>query len=59
MKLHNLTSFFWPSLCGLLLGLCILAYQSQPTSTEQDFSLAVEQAAPAPALGGPLAEQGD
>ncbi|WP_372863486.1 trypsin-like peptidase domain-containing protein [Spongiibacter sp.] len=46
MKLHFLKSLFWPSICGLLLGLYILSYQ--PTgSAPQDFSKAVEQAAPA------------
>lgn len=47
MKLHTLTSFFWPSLCGLLLGFCILSYRAQPEPVAQDFSIAVEQAAPA------------
>lgn len=47
MKLHSLQSLFWPSLCGLLLGLCILAYQPTKASAPQDFSAAVEAAAPA------------
>ncbi len=44
MKLHFLKTLFWPSICGLLLGLVILSYR--PTDS-RDFSTAVERAAPA------------
>ncbi|WP_372879673.1 trypsin-like peptidase domain-containing protein [Spongiibacter marinus] len=46
MKLHFLKTLFWPSICGLLLGLFILSYQPGGAAPG-DFSAAVEKAAPA------------
>lgn len=46
MKLHFLKTLFWPSICGLLLGLAILSYQTDKQAPG-DFSAAVEKAAPA------------
>lgn len=46
MNLSGIRNFFWPSLCGLLLGLCILAYLPEKDD-QSDFTQAVERAAPA------------
>jgi S1-C subfamily serine protease len=42
---HSLKPLIWPTICGLLLGLCILAYL--PSQRDQDYIYAVEHAAPA------------
>lgn len=47
MNLSGIRNLFWPSLCGLLLGLCILAYLPEKEATQSDFTRAVERAAPA------------
>ncbi|WP_269617790.1 trypsin-like peptidase domain-containing protein [Zhongshania sp. BJYM1] len=45
MTRHSLKPLIWPTICGLLLGLCILAYL--PSQRDQDYVYAVEHAAPA------------
>ncbi len=45
MKLPNPKNLIWPTLCGVLLGLCILAYL--PGQRDHDYVYAVERAAPA------------
>jgi serine peptidase DegS len=45
LTLPSPKTLFWPVTCGILLGLCILAYL--PGQRDQDFAYAVEHAAPA------------
>ncbi len=45
MKRNGLYNLFWPIICGILLGLCILAYGRG--GNNNDFAAAVERAAPA------------
>lgn len=45
MTRHSLKPLIWPTLCGILLGLCILAYL--PGQRDHDYVYAVEHAAPA------------
>jgi serine protease DegS len=42
---YSLKPFIWPTVCGILLGLCILAYL--PSQRDHDYVYAVEHAAPA------------
>ncbi|CAA0083330.1 Serine endoprotease DegS [Zhongshania aliphaticivorans] len=45
MTRHSLKTFIWPTVCGILLGICILAYL--PGQRDNDYTYAVEHAAPA------------
>tara|TARA_R110000772_G_scaffold64210_1_gene143654 strand:- start:43349 stop:44413 length:1065 start_codon:yes stop_codon:yes gene_type:complete len=45
LNLPNPKTLIWPTLCGALLGLCILAYL--PSQRDRDYVYAVEKAAPA------------
>ncbi|CAA0096007.1 trypsin-like peptidase domain-containing protein [Zhongshania aliphaticivorans] len=45
MTRYSLKPFIWPTVCGILLGLCILAYL--PGQRDHDYVYAVEHAAPA------------
>ena len=45
MTRYSLKPFIWPTVCGILLGLCILAYL--PSQRDHDYVYAVEHAAPA------------
>jgi S1-C subfamily serine protease len=42
---NSLKALIWPTVCGILLGLCILAYL--PGQRDNDYVYAVEHAAPA------------
>ena len=45
MTRNSLKPLIWPTICGILLGLCILAYL--PRDRDKDYVYAVEHAAPA------------